>query len=371
MSKTDKRDTATELLRILAICAVVGTHIRPDNLTDGVADRFRILFSCMVSDGVAVFWLILGFFYFRDSNYKERIGKMLRRIVLPMAAVSLVLFYFNDHITGNASLTESLSHTAEDYKLLLMGGVLRLRPVVSGTAHFWYLYIYVFVILLYPALKGIRDAASASGRGDLILAAVLIGILLFNDLSFNECMEFSHHTIGGVIPACIWVLLGDILWRRLSVFRGKPGFGVIGLGIFLAGNIFRSLIQYAAYSKTVPTEEPLLWYTSYAVISVAGLALFAFGFFGAADASFAAGRGIRHLGSRTFGIYLVHLAVRDALDTGGVRDRVIALCGDHGIRVFLYGIVYGACVIGISLLLSEVFALIRRIPVMRREKAGT
>lgn len=355
-----KRDVATQLLRILALCAVVGTHIRPDNLINGAADRYRILFSCTVADGVAVFWLILGFFYFREETTAVRIRRLLKRIVLPMAAVSLFLFYFYDALTGKTSLAQSLSHTAEEYKLLFLGGILRARPVVNGTAHFWYLYAYIFVILLYPALKGIRDAAAGSRKKDAVLAAVLIGLLAFNDLSFNECMEFSHHTVGAVIPACIWVLLGDILWRNLDPVRGRKGIGFFGLVLFFGGNLLRSLLQYVAYHKTVLTEEPLLWYTSYAVLSVTGLALFAFGFFGKTEPQGLTGRLIGRLGGMTFGIYLIHIAVRDVLDARGIRDAVIAGAGDTGAAVFGYGIVYGAAVTGISLLPVLLFYATRR-----------
>lgn len=59
-----KRDISVEILRISAILFVIGTHLKQGFYIDGQLDFMRVFIACLVGDGVAVYWVILGFFYF-------------------------------------------------------------------------------------------------------------------------------------------------------------------------------------------------------------------------------------------------------------------------------------------------------------------
>ena len=59
-----KRDINVEILRIIAILFVIGTHLKQGFYIDGQLNFIRVLIACFVGDGVAVYWAILGFFYF-------------------------------------------------------------------------------------------------------------------------------------------------------------------------------------------------------------------------------------------------------------------------------------------------------------------
>ena len=62
--KNCKRDSAVELLRIIACFMVICVHVSLTDFIGNRADGGRIYISCLCADGVAIFLLITGFFLF-------------------------------------------------------------------------------------------------------------------------------------------------------------------------------------------------------------------------------------------------------------------------------------------------------------------
>ena len=57
-----KRDPAVEFMRILACLMVIGIHTALYALVGSQWILSRVFFYCIVADGVAVFFMITGFF---------------------------------------------------------------------------------------------------------------------------------------------------------------------------------------------------------------------------------------------------------------------------------------------------------------------
>ena len=60
-----KRDPGVEFMRILACLMVIGIHTALYAQVDGSWIFSRVFFNCIVADGVAVFFMITGFFLFQ------------------------------------------------------------------------------------------------------------------------------------------------------------------------------------------------------------------------------------------------------------------------------------------------------------------
>ena len=80
----------------------------------------RTLVAMFCSDGVAIFWLILGFFLFKTENYLKMLQRTVSRIVVPLLLVTAFHFYFNAWLSGSVeTIAESLHKSANDYKSAL------------------------------------------------------------------------------------------------------------------------------------------------------------------------------------------------------------------------------------------------------------
>lgn len=203
----------------------------------------------------------------------------------------------------DGDIAKSVSHPIEDYGNLVTDGLFKWHNVVSGGAHLWFLYVYAVMILLFPALKGVREFTAKIQKRDLVLTCVLLGLLLINDIRLDGLLTISTASFGSVRGAFIIILYGDILYRNRELFEGKKLLGIAGLCLFVITNIVRAYIQYRCYSLDPISEEPIFWYTSYAVLCTTGLVVFGYGF---SDLIKKFGKVIAHIGSRTFCVYLFH-----------------------------------------------------------------
>ncbi len=357
-----KRNVTIEFLRIIAIFMVIGTHVKLGSVVDGSPVFFRVLIACFVGDGVAIFWMILGCFFFDSDDYLKKIKNMCKRILGPLLIFSILMFYFYDYIVGiDSTILESIKHSGNEYKALLVDGLLKWQNVISGCGHLWYLYVYCLVITMFPVFKGIRNYISEIKNGDLKLFCLLFVLLAFNDCSFNGFFEFSHHTFGGVLGAGVWVLLGSVLYRNRSLFEGKIKYGFIGLIIFGIGNVFRAIIQCKCYLLDNKTEEPLFWFTGYAVISVLGLWISVLGFSKLLNKKNIS-EVILHLGKMTFPVYIIHFLVRDYICSKGWSDELYnRFDATTRAGMLKYLVVFVLLVFVISLSLSELYIIMKKI----------
>ena len=129
------RDISVEILRIIAILFVIGTHLKQGFYIDGQLDFMRVFIACLVGDGVAVYWAILGFFYFTGKNisYTKRVGQAIKRVVLPLFIYSIIVFYFYDFIFENKDLI--LTHSLAEYKRLIYDGFIKWRIVTPAKVY--------------------------------------------------------------------------------------------------------------------------------------------------------------------------------------------------------------------------------------------
>ena len=363
------RDTGIELLRIIGALMVIGTHIALDPMAGGAPSRARILVSCLVSDGVAIFFFICGFFLFAGkAGYGARLKKLCTRILVPLLLYSVFSFFFYGIISGEASsLSESFRHTSEDMKNIFIS-LLKWQNAIPGAGHMWYLYVYSILIFVFPALKGIRDLAVSSRNGYKILLVVLFLLLVINDLTFNGLFGFSHHAFNGCMAAAILVFFGDAMGRKREQIRGDRSAFFLGLLMFVGGVVLRSCIQYQCYLLDNPTNEPLFWYTSYSVVTVTGISLMVLAIkFSGPDGLLS--RIISHLGKLTFPVYIVHEMCMFFFNHRGIKEIILSHTGDNGIGVFLYEAAYVLLIFVTASLISEVIIFIKNSVIIKTFKS--
>lgn len=60
--KNSHRELGIELARIIACICVISVHVGLITRNEAGYIKGRLLLSCFIADGVAVFWMITGFF---------------------------------------------------------------------------------------------------------------------------------------------------------------------------------------------------------------------------------------------------------------------------------------------------------------------
>lgn len=271
----NKRDVSVEVARVIGCLIVIGCHVYPSIVVEGRCILNRLFLACLMADGVAIFWLVMGFFLFNNTSYSKLIKKTVRNIAIPMIIFSIVVFFFSDWINGNLSLWKSVCHTKDEYVSLIKNLLLWRNPV-AGCDHLWYLYVYFLIILIFPVLKAFTKYLDEDPTHEKWFLIISFCFLLLNDLTRNGMAQFSHVTINALVPASIEVVWGHILYRHKERIAGKKCI-LISMTGFVIFNLIRTAIQWNRYVKLPDRNELILyWYSSFGILCALCIAIFVF-----------------------------------------------------------------------------------------------
>ena len=348
-----KKDTAIELLRIIAILMVIGTHIKLPFIVNDEPQKIKVFISCLTADGVAIFWFILGCFYFKGNNYKNRVKKLVSRILVPLVVISIVTFYLYNYIVGNSSFVESIKHSGTDYINLFKEGILKWQNYIPGGNHLWYLYVYILVILVFPVINNFKkNLENKKIKQTTILLAIFL-LFVFNDLSFNGFFSFSHHTFNAVLAASFWIAIGYIVYNNKNILKDNKLLGLFGLWLFICINIVRTIVLYYLFLKGYELYHPLYWYTSFSVLSCLGLIMMVFSFYTRLNNTKVISLIINHIGDKVFYIYLIHMLVVYFLRSKGIETKILQAYHSS----LIYQVLYTGLVFIVSLIVAEIITI--------------
>lgn len=144
-----KRDVGIDLIRVVACLLVIGTHV--DAM--GTGDSTKLLIRLLFSDGVTLFFILSGFFFFR-KGFRDTLKRSVTGIVLPGIVVMLLSYQFSAFIRNENSFIYCLTHINFGVfhfltDMFSWGGTIR----EAMAAHLWYIFTYLQLVLAYPLLK--------------------------------------------------------------------------------------------------------------------------------------------------------------------------------------------------------------------------
>ena len=363
-----KREAHVELARILACMIVVGVHVCLPQIVNDQPDLGRTFISCFLADGVAVFWLITGCFLFNNSSYTKLIKKTAKHIVIPMVLLSVFVFFFGDFLQRGTALLDSVKHPLSDYKDIIKSLLMWTNPV-HDLGHLWYLYVYILVILIFPVLKSFVAYLDQDAKREKVFLGATLIFLIINDISKNQMAAFYHHSINGMIPACIEIVWGHILYKhRARLKTGKCMF--FGIVLFVIINICRTFIQMARYRVDLSDTAILYWYSSLGLFCALCIMIFCFTLkFPDKERP---GKIIRKISSYTFLIYLIHPVVNNMLWRGNIQGRImnVVLINDSVFCELLYTVIIIALVFVGSFIISVILRLLWNIIIRSAERVS-
>ena len=285
-----------DVLRIAAICGIVGCHLDLPNMTAAAKCLNRL------SDfNVAVFAILSGHFFFLsvEDSAKAYLKKRIRRIFVPYMIWSVV--YFVVSMAFHALNGRGVS--ASDFTLE------RIMDMVfwGGTCtHLWFIATLFYVQILLLPIKLYKDAMS----NKLFLIALFLlslGIVVFSDLTSGWWAFYPFRLLGFFILGmfmCEVCRRNSISWGFKFISLLPCACGVIGI-CFGLGHLVLCELLIAA---------PLCYIAISTPCSVSDNTVVS----------------LRKLGELTFLVYLVH-----PLFTVAQRELVVRLFAEQTASVFL------------------------------------
>ena len=314
-----KKDPAVELARILGCLLVVGVHCWINNFGVAIQSKSGTYIACIFADGVAVFWIISGFFMYKNYSYKQTLKRTIKSIVIPMLLLSAAMFFvLNNYLNGNG--WHFILHSKDDYKWILNSLLIWTNPV-DRLGHFWYLYVYILLMLCSPVIAAFIKYLEEDTKREKLFLVLTFLLLVWNDLSNNQMGRFEHHAFAGAFPAAIESVWGYLLYKYRDRLR-KRRYIFISAGAFLGLNLLRMAIQLGRYHRIQDTATYILyWFSSIGLLCAICVIVFSFAAIQSRKAT-VVNQVICWLASYTFSIYLLHPVVNSFLDMYEVRSRL-------------------------------------------------
>lgn len=314
-----KKDPAVELARIFGCLLVVGVHCWINNFGVAIQSKSGTYIACIFADGVAVFWIISGFFMYKNYSYKQTLKRTIKSIVIPMLLLSVAVFFvLNNYLNGNG--WHFILHSKDDYKWILNSLLIWTNPV-DRLGHFWYLYVYILLMLCSPVIAAFIKYLEEDTKREKLFLVLTFLLLVWNDLSNNQMGRFEHHAFAGAFPAAIESVWGYLLYKYRDRLR-KRRYIFISVGAFLGLNVLRMAIQLGRYHRIQDTATYILyWFSSIGLLCAICVIVFSFAAIHSRKAT-VVNRVICWLASYTFSIYLLHPVINSFLDMYEVRSRL-------------------------------------------------
>lgn len=325
------RDYSTDLLRIVCCFLVVGIHVTPyydQYLLQNVTESQKIialLIQSLVRVGLPVFFVISGM-YILSSNIKS-ITDFYRKRVSSLIIPFIIYAFLHSVIYMTVTGVPIISKTALDI-------IEQMKSSTGISPHFWFVYSMLGIYLVSPAfnvfIKGLSE------RDSIIALVIIIASSAYMQYLGGTVPGFSLPTLG------VWMsyfVIGGLIFKIekynffLMITLLIASFIFTSVCIFLQFNVFKAF-YLAPYDGGL--NMMLLTITLCLVFKRIKI-----------KPKKTVSKFIHNLAPRTYGIYLIHIAV---LTTIGHYINVSWYVGN----IFTYSLLMSATVFTISLIISYV-----------------
>lgn len=318
LQKYEKYDYRVQLMRIFACFIVIGCHVRMEPVINGGLDKELLLIHGFFDDGVAVFFMIIGFFLAatREPFWKST-GKTFARILVPVLLLKLFISLIGSAAVDAIPAPEALSLSE------ILGQFVTLNfHLGSYCTHLWYITAYLRIVILLPLLKLLTlDHPLSRKACGWILSLNIIGMLVA-DLQALFPSRFGM--IGTFmildIPAT-YVILGYVLYKNKHIFYNSRKCLLLFPAAMIGVNILRFLLQCVLFRESFENTRFYLWNTTVSLLFAVSFVCFFLAFPGVISSP--AAKVINYIGAKTYFIYLIHVVMYTHLDYRyGIGDRI-------------------------------------------------
>lgn len=316
-----KRDAQADLYRVIGCLIVVAIHCWQSRYgVDSSASSIAI--SCGLADGVAIFWLLSGFFMYKNYSYRKTMKRTIKTVVIPTICVSLVAFFFMNNYLYNGVI--GVEWHEKDEIIVALKTLLSWSNPVLGMGHLWYVYVYILLMICSPITYAFIKYLNEDSRGEKCFLIVSLVFLVWNDISDNQLLELGHHGVNGLLPAFVETVWGSLVYKYRKKFS-KQKYGIYAVLGFVVLNVIRMVIQIYRNSLYEGFAWILYWFSSIGLLCAVSMAIFCFsGIINCEKKTFY--RVTTKMAACSFMIYLIHPLIIAFLDRKKIIDMIFHVC---------------------------------------------
>ncbi len=246
------RLTGLDLYRIIAVAFVIVNHCNSKVLLQvapkSLAWYVTVGVIFMTKVAVPGFFMITGYnLLHRNEDAKVYFGR-IRRIVVVL--VIFTLFYYIWRCLINTIYICEGTPGVGDYIL----GYLKVLWQGGAADAFWYLYTYLGLLIMMPALQAVASGNVSSRVWRFIAAITLIFFcviptltIIWPDLGFS-----SYFELPGICSAVMYLFIGHICYlyrEQIGAGCGIKGRDLVWIAVFVCGFIFNMVMGIATFGR--------------------------------------------------------------------------------------------------------------------------
>ena len=348
--------TFIHILRIIAVFFVIfnhsgdiGFYLYADYSVSSIQFCVYLLFSIFSKVSVPLFFLISGALLLNkpDESLTELWRKRIFKIAVPLVFFSLVYYCYALYWSGEPfCLSEFLNKL---YASDLM-------------YHLWYMYAYIGYLMCIPFLRSMVKSLPDK------YFYYMIGIALFFNgilpcveyrisqgmVSMNAYLRPTWLITNTVLYPCV----GYFLQHRIDIASIKRRLPLLW-GINLIGFIVSGYMTYYRYTIAGAIEKTEVFHSCFAILNCIAVFITAKYLFSFIKVSGFASDLVQSAGKCTFGIYLIHLLLKDRVFLVSMVENMRT----SGVNFLLAALLYCICIFLIS---YGITLVISKIPLIRK-----
>ncbi len=293
-----KRNVSVEFARLIASVIVIMCHCNFFAAYGPEDEQLHRIMISLLADSVGMFWLITGFYFLQAKSYGRLWLGTLKKVILPGLAMILFTQFFTESLINGVPFRENPALLADELKRFFISLV-----TFRETGLYWYVFAYIMVVLIQPALKKLGEWLDKSLAFELTFIIATLTLLIVNDIFNNELLHFSYTGIFVLIPAAVEVMWGHIIYRHREWLL-RPVMLLPELILFLVLLAFRA----SAYSYLQDNDlgaHLVSWYSGFGFAMAVLATLICMHLFREGDER-GFGDVVRYAAGYAYPIYLIH-----------------------------------------------------------------
>lgn len=336
------KDYSVQLLRIIACFMVICIHTYVGLYVNNEPNLFRIILDSLICDSVAYFWFIMGFFCFNKFSYKKTVIRTIRKIIIPAFLILIVIQILSSWISGDSTFVECVMNHDVNFKNIFNGILIWSADNFKYCQQYWYIFFYVQVIIWLPLLEKLcTDKKNDKLIRYFFIVLVIIYLLV---LAIQQFVQFNLSIYSVYSITIMEVMLGYEIYIHRDKIKGNKLVLIIGLSIYILGNIVRSLFQFKLLGINHDNSYFMCWNTLPSIICAPALTV---AILAISINNTKLQKIISFISQYTFFIYLIHWAILAKCASLGLNLKFYK--GDTIGNTLYYFIVYNLLIFFISL----------------------